>query len=66
MLIKLNGKTEEVKTRSSLIELILSKGLKAEEIVIEQNLRIVPREQWQNTYLFENDRIEIVSFFGGG
>lgn len=66
MLININGKPEEVKIKSSLTELILSKGLCAEKVVIEHNLRIVPKEEWQNTPLEENDKIEIVSFVGGG
>ena len=66
MLININGKSEEVKIKSSLAELILSKGLCAEKVVIEHNLRIVPRQEWQNTHLQENDKIEIVSFVAGG
>lgn len=66
MLININGKSEEVKIKSNLTELILSKGLCAERVVIEHNLRIVPRGEWQNTPLQENDSVEIVSFVGGG
>lgn len=66
MLIKLNGKPEEVKVNSNLSELILAKGIRAENVVIEHNLRIVPQREWLNTPLRENDAIEIVSFVGGG
>lgn len=66
MLININGKSEEVKIESNLTELILSKGLCAEKVVIELNLRIVPRQEWKNTPLEEHDSIEIVSFVGGG
>jgi len=66
MLININGKSEEVKMKANLAELILSKGLCADKLVIEHNLCIVPRQQWQNIYLQENDSIEIVSFIGGG
>lgn len=66
MLITINGKSEEIKIKLNLTELILSKGLCAEKIVVEHNLRIVPRNEWLNTPLEENDKIEIVSFMGGG
>ncbi len=66
MLINLNGKPEEVGISLSLVELIASKGLCAEKIVVEYNLRILPKEEWINTHLQENDKIEIVSFVGGG
>ena len=66
MVITINGKSEEIKIKSSLAELILAKGLCAEKVVIEHNLKIVPRGEWQDTPLRENDLIEIVSFVGGG
>ena len=66
MLITINGEKEEVKMKLNLTGLILSKGLRAENVVIEHNSRIVPKGQWQNTLLKENDFIEIVSFVGGG
>jgi len=66
MRITVNGKTEDVNARLNLSELIIAKGLRAEKVVIEHNLRIVPREEWQNAPLQENDEVEIVSFVGGG
>jgi len=66
MLININGKSEETKIKSNLADLVLSKGLCVEKVVIEHNLRIVPREEWPQTFLAENDNIEIVSFVGGG
>ena len=66
MIITVNGKPEEIKMRSNLAQLILSKGLRADNLVIEHNLRIVPRYQWQDIFLAQNDTVEIVSFVGGG
>jgi thiamine biosynthesis protein ThiS len=66
MLININGKSEEVKMKANLADLILNKGLCAERVVIEHNLCIVPRQEWQNITLEENDSIEIISFVGGG
>ncbi len=66
MIITINGKPEEVKMQLNLAELILSKGLPANNLVVEHNSRILPQHQWQNIALKENDTIEIVSFVGGG
>jgi len=66
MLLKINGKSEDIKANLTLAELILAKGLCAEKVVIEYNLRIVLKDKWENTYLQENDRVEIVSFVAGG
>ncbi len=66
MRIILNGKVEDVNVQLNLSELILAKGLRAENVVIEHNFRIVPKGEWFDTFLRENDSIEIVSFVGGG
>jgi len=66
MIIKINGKDETIEKTSSLAELVMNKKLSPEKIVIEHNLRIVPKDKWSNVVLQENDQIEIVSFVGGG
>lgn len=66
MIIKMNGKNEEVGKISSLEELVIGKGLSPERIVVEHNLKIIPREFWAKTSIQEKDSLEIVSFVGGG
>lgn len=66
MVIKINGKTESVEKSYTITELVSKKGLSPEKIVIEHNLRIVPRGEWDGIAVKENDVIEIVSFVGGG
>ncbi len=66
MLIKINGKPEEVKKQLNLAELVLSRGLCTEHIVVEHNYCIISKPEWKNVLLGENDIIEIISFVGGG
>jgi len=66
MRIIINGKAEDVNPQLSLTQLILAKGMRAENVVIEHNFRIVPKEEWFAAFLRENDTVEIVSFVGGG
>ena len=66
MIITINGKPEEIKMQSNLAEVISGKGLCADNLVIEHNLHIVPKHQWQNIALEEKDTVEIISFVGGG
>lgn len=66
MLIKVNGEPREVKENVSLPELVASLGLKAEQVAIELNQKVVRRTQWASTTLQEDDRVEIVHFVGGG
>lgn len=66
MIIKINGKDEAVEKEVSLLELITSKKLSVDKIVIEHNLRIVTKEELAKVFLRENDAVEIVSFVAGG
>lgn len=66
MVIKINGKSESVNDKLSLLQLIDGKGLNCERIVVEYNSNILQRSEWQKITLGENDNLEIVSFVGGG
>lgn len=66
MLVKINGKAEELDKKQNLAELILAKGLVLENIVIEHNGNIISQGHWPEVLLEENDNIEIVSFVSGG
>jgi len=62
MIIKINGRDENVVRQATLQELIISRKLSPENIVVEHNFRIVPQEEWARIVLRANDSIEIVSF----
>ncbi len=66
MIIKINGKDEVIDSKLNLAELIKNKNLLPERIVVEHNLRITRKEEWQKIILDEGDNIEIISFMGGG
>jgi thiamine biosynthesis protein ThiS len=66
MIITINGKSEEIKIPTNLVEFVSNKGLCANNLVIEHNSIILPREKWGNTTLKDNDVLEIVGFVGGG
>ena len=66
MIIRINGKNESVSNGLTLARLVADKKLTPEKIVIEHNLRIIPREEWEALTVEENDSLEIISFVGGG
>jgi thiamine biosynthesis protein ThiS len=66
MVIKVNGKQEDIGVRTRLSEIIREKNLSPEKIVVEYNLRIVVLAEWPDIQVQEDDRIEIISFVGGG
>lgn len=66
MIIRINGKEEPVDKAINIGDIVSQKKLIPDHVVIEHNLKIVPREEWHEIQLKENDNIEIVSFVGGG
>ena len=64
--IQVNGEPREVEESTSLPELVAGLNLKAEQIAIELNHKVVRRAQWDKTLLQAGDRVEIVHFVGGG
>ena len=66
MRIHINGELREIEEDMSLPELITILKLKAEQVAIELNQKVVRRAQWESTLLQADDRVEIVHFVGGG
>ncbi|MCF7908099.1 MAG: sulfur carrier protein ThiS [Candidatus Omnitrophica bacterium] len=66
MQITINGKKEIIDNPKSLLELIGEKKLNKEKMVVELNLKIIPRDNLKSTQIQEGDSIEFVSFVGGG
>jgi len=61
----INGEKLEFK-EIKFTAFLKEKGLKAELIALELNGKIVPKSEFENLVLKENDKAEIVSFVGGG
>ncbi len=66
MKIQINGKEELIENIKNLSGLINSKNLKPENLVIEHNTKIISKEEFKNITIKEGDKIEIISFVGGG
>ena len=61
----MNGEARET-AAATLAALVDELGLDRRKVAIERNLEIAPRSQHTAIALAEGDRIEIVSFVGGG
>lgn len=66
MEINVNGKTVKVKDEFSLLELINDMNLNVKVLAVELNGCIVDKGNYENTLLKQSDKLEIVSFVGGG
>lgn len=66
MNLQVNGEFKIIKDGVSVKELLSELAIKNEAVVVELNLKILSKDEWDNTILKENDVVEIVRFVGGG
>ncbi|MCC6574798.1 MAG: sulfur carrier protein ThiS [Planctomycetes bacterium] len=66
MKISVNGETREVPPKITLAQLVELLQLRGDRIAAERNLEVVPRASYASTLLAEGDKLEIVTFVGGG
>lgn len=64
-MIKING-VDIDRNEIKLSEYLLDNGYITGRIVIEINGNILPRESYNNIILHNNDKVEILTFVGGG
>lgn len=62
----MNGEDRELPDGITLEALIHQLSLAPDRLAIERNREVVRRADWPQTTLFEDDRIEIIHFVGGG
>jgi sulfur carrier protein len=64
--IRLNNKPYQLKENSSLQDLIKTLKLNPDSIVTEVNLNIIKKDKREETMLKDGDKVEIITFMGGG
>jgi len=64
--ITVNGQPRAATPGTSVAALLASMGVDPARVAIERNEEVVPRKTWPEAVLREGDKIEIVSFVGGG
>lgn len=66
MTITINGERRQIPDGLNVEALLDHIGMARDRVAIERNLNILPRAEWQQTSVQENDSFEIVQFVGGG
>jgi thiamine biosynthesis protein ThiS len=66
MEIKINGKKRTFETPLTVIRLLQSLGINPRSVVVERNLKIVPRSEMEEETIQDADCIEIIKLVGGG
>ncbi len=65
MNIIINGENKNFKEKLIILELLKELGLSDKPVVVELNKKIITKDNY-NKELFPNDKLEIVTFVGGG
>lgn len=66
MRIEVNGEPMAVADRMTVQGLLESLSIRSERVAVEVNLDVIRRDARQSHVLSEGDRVEVVSFVGGG
>jgi sulfur carrier protein len=64
--VVINGEARTVVHGTTVAALIVELGLADRRVAVERNREVVPRAQHATTELAEGDRLELVTFVGGG
>ncbi len=66
MHVAVNGEAREVAAGTTVEGLLALLSLPAARVAVERNREIVRKAEYSATLLAEGDRLEIVTFVGGG
>jgi sulfur carrier protein len=66
MNLTINGEKSVIRDGLSIAELLVERRLLPVRVAVEVNEELVPRQRFAETALRDGDRIEIVTFVGGG
>ena len=64
--VTVNGEERALPDGATVASLLADLGLAERKVAIERNLEIVPRSLYADTRLAPGDRLEVVTFVGGG
>lgn len=64
-MVKINGEEKEIAGKN-LLEYLKEAGFEPERVVVERNLDIIPKDEFGNTIIQDEDVIEVLQFVGGG
>ena len=64
--VVINGKARTVADGTTVLALLGELDLGDKRVAVERNLEVIPRAQHASTLLVAGDRLEVVTFVGGG
>lgn len=64
-MVKVNGEELDVAGKT-ITQFLEDANYNTERIVVERNMEIVPKDQYDSIAFEDGDSVEVVSFVGGG
>ncbi len=64
--VSVNGESVSLPTGTTLAELLRRLAIGGKPVAVEHNRRVVPRTEHETVHLNHGDKVEIVTFVGGG
>jgi sulfur carrier protein len=64
--ILVNGDSREVPAGTTVAALLGMLGVDRTQVAVERNRDVVPKKSYEQTTLADGDRLEVVTFVGGG
>ncbi len=64
--VVINGQARTIEVGTTVLVLLDQLGLGDRRVAVERNREIVPRAEHASTVLSAGDRLELVTFVGGG
>lgn len=65
-MVSVNGKEYSIAEGKNVLELLKMLGFKLSFVAVEINGEIVPKAEYEKTVIKDCDKVEVVSFVGGG
>ena len=65
MLVKINGKSEDVHSET-VLDLLKAKNIEPQMVAVEVNDQVLDRDHLATTRLKEGDQVEFLFYMGGG
>ena len=64
--IQVNGEQRSCRADATVGDLLRELAIKTERVAVELNLKIMDRKDFDHQNLKQGDRLEVLSFIGGG
>ncbi len=66
MYIVLNGKKFEIDEKDTIAQLLKKIDIRSSKVAVEVNKVVIPKEKYRYFMFTNKDKVEIVTFIGGG